>query len=381
VILKLIQRAARVISKSSRDQPADAVLRAELKAVPSLARRDAGAVSRAVFAYFRWRRWLAEKDPLERQIEQAIFLATRFRESPGSFSDAELTAKSVPEWVSEQIEISPAWARLLQADPKIWLRARPGREGELVGSLSQAQAGPISCAVLYEGREDLFRMPEFHAGEFELQDIASQAIGHLCAAQPGQRWWDVCAGEGGKMLHLADLMQNKGLIWASDRAQWRLKRLRLRAARAKVFNFRTAVWDGGPKRPTKTEFNGVLLDAPCSGIGTWQRNPHARWTTTLADVHELAQLQLRLLAHAASSVKRGGRLVYSVCTLTRAETRDVAEAFEKQFPEFEPCPVPDPFAPTSPAQSRHWLWPQGTGGGGMFASIWLRKSDAGSQGV
>jgi 16S rRNA (cytosine967-C5)-methyltransferase len=69
------------------------------------------------------------------------------------------------------------------------------------------------------------------------------------------------------------------LIWASDRAVWRLSNLKRRAARAGVFNYRAVVWDGGPRPPTKTEFDGVLVDAPCSGIGTWQRNPHARWTS------------------------------------------------------------------------------------------------------
>ncbi|MGC8000561.1 hypothetical protein ACP3XN_24520, partial [Salmonella enterica] len=83
-------------------------------------------------------------------------------------------------------------------------------------------------------------------------------------------------------------MENSGLIWASDRAAWRLQKLKRRTARAKVFNYRVAMWDGGVKLPTKTKFDGVLVDAPCSGLGTWQRNPHARWTTTPGDVAELA---------------------------------------------------------------------------------------------
>src|SRR6185503_8199501 len=106
----------------------------------------------------------------------------------------------------------------------------------------------------YRGREDLFRMREFHAGAFEVQDISSQIVGLTCAPEPGETWWDACAGEGGKLLHLSDLMQNKGLIWASDRVEWRLKRLKLRAGRAKAFNYRSAIWDGGAKPPTKTRF-------------------------------------------------------------------------------------------------------------------------------
>src|SRR5262249_48202538 len=162
---------------------------------------------------------------------------------------------------------------------------------------------------------------------FELQDITSQAVGFICAPQPGQTVWDACAGEGGKTLHLSDLMENKGLIWATDRAEWRLQILKRRAARAGAFNYRAKFWNGSSKLPTKTLFDIVLVDAPCSGIGTWRRNPHARWTTTPNDIRELAQLQTQLLTHVASAVKPGGKLIYSACTLARAETSELVKAF------------------------------------------------------
>jgi 16S rRNA (cytosine967-C5)-methyltransferase len=225
---------------------------------------------------------------------------------------------------------------------------------------------PLADAILYKGEEDLFRRPEFHAGEFEIQDIASQAVGWLCAPQPGETWWDACAGEGGKTLHLSALMENRGLIWASDRAEWRLKNLKRRAARAQVFNFRAASWDGGSKLPTKTKFDGVLVDAPCSGVGTWQRNPHARWTTTLPDVRELAAVQKRLLANVAGSVKPGGKLIYAVCTLTRAETTEVAADFSGRFPNFEPLPLWE-------SGATRFIWPQDLGGNGMFIAGWRRR--------
>src|SRR5205085_8685497 len=135
------------------------------------------------------------------------------------------------------------------------------------------------------------------------------------------------------------LMHNKGVIWATDRSERRLAVLKRRAGRAQLFNYRTALWDGSAKLPTKTKFDGILVDAPCSGVGTWQRNPHSRWTTTPKDVRELAAVQARLLDHVAGSLKSGGRLVYSVCTLTRAETTAVADAFTAAHPEFEPSPV------------------------------------------
>jgi 16S rRNA (cytosine967-C5)-methyltransferase len=224
----------------------------------------------------------------------------------------------------------------------------------------------------YQGARDLFRTVEFHAGEFELQDLNSQAVGLFCDPKPGETWWDACAGEGGKTLHLGDLMRNKGLIWASDRAPARLRTLKRRAARARLFNYRTSLWNGDSMPPTKTKFDGVLLDAPCSGIGTWHRNPHARWTTRPEDVVELAAIQQRLLARVVSSLKPGGRLVYAVCTLSKPETLGVASAVSAALPELEPLAVANPFDAGGEPAAQHWLWPQTHGGNGMFVALWRR---------
>ena len=113
------------------------------------------------------------------------------------------------------------------------------------------------------------------------------------------------------------------------------------------------------------------MDAPCSGLGTWQRNPHARWTTQPRDVEELAVAQKRLLAHAAATLKPGGKLVYSVCTMTRHETAEVVDFFSKQFPEFEPIPIVLPWKKTA-ATNQVWLWPQEMAGNGMFIAAWRK---------
>ena len=338
-------------------------------------------VSRAVLAYYRWRGWLDLNEPIPNQINQALDLAEQFADRPASFSDEELMTHAVPQWVREQIEVVPAWVRAIQAEPKLWLRSRPGQRNVLAENLGVASAAPAGSAqhslpdtILYVGSEDLFRRPEFHAGDLEIQDISSQVVGLLCNPRPGETWWDACAGEGGKTLHLADLMQNKGLVWASDRASWRLQRLRRRAARARLFNYRAALWDGGEKPPVKTKFDGVLVDAPCSGLGTWQRNPHARWTTTLEDVHELSEVQRRLLTNAAKSLKPLGKLIYAACTLTRAETIEVAARVEKDLPELSQLSLRNPLKPSESPQSQLWLWPQDWGGNGMFVAAWQRSS-------
>jgi 16S rRNA (cytosine967-C5)-methyltransferase len=200
-------------------------------------------------------------------------------------------------------------------------------------------ATPATTAFRYTGSRDLYLTDGFQRGQFEIQDLASQLVGWACNPQPGETWWDACAGEGGKMLHLADLMQNKGLIWVSDRSMRRLKILKQRAARSGVFNYRAVPWNGGPQPPTRTRFDGILVDAPCSGVGTWQRNPHARWTISPTDVRELAAVQRQLLDHVVGALKPGGRLIYAVCTLTRAETSRVAAEFSRSHPELEPVPV------------------------------------------
>jgi 16S rRNA (cytosine967-C5)-methyltransferase len=369
--------AERVIRAADREHPADGVLRDVLKAQRDLFPDERGQVSTAVFAYYRWRGWLEPAKPLPDQIERALRLSERYANDPESFTNGELLARAVPGWPARVMDVAPAWVRALQNQPKLWLRAHRGQGGELARKLGHCYAfgkGNLADALEYRGRQDLFRTAEFHAGEFELQDISSQAVGLICAPRSGETWWDACAGEGGKTLHLSELMENKGLIWASDSAAWRLEKLKRRAARAKVFNYRTAAWDGGARLPTKTKFDGVLVDAPCSGIGTWQRNPHARWTAQPEDIEELSKLQEGILVNVASAVKPGGRLIYAVCSLARAETLGVAETFEKRFPEYVRLRVVNPLAPEALASAEVEYWPQQFGGSGMFIAAWARRA-------
>jgi len=367
----------RIISACDRDNPADKVLREHLKAERDIMASDARAVSQTVFNYFRWRGWLDLSVPLNLQIRKARELAENFASDPASFSDASLIERVAPQWLTNEMDVTAAWARAIQAEPKLWLRAKPGEGATLVEKLGAAklEKSLLPDVVHYKGEEDLFKRDEFHAGEFEIQDIASQAVGWLCAPSAGETWWDACAGEGGKTLHLSALMQNKGLIWSSDRADWRLKNLKRRAARAQAFNFRTVLWDGGAKLPTKTKFDGVLVDAPCSGVGTWQRNPHARWTATENDVKELAVIQKDLLGRVAPAIKPGGKLIYSVCTLTRSETADVVAAFNERFStDFEAMSLPS-ISALNVAGAAIAIMPQDLGGNGMFIAGWRRKKN------
>jgi 16S rRNA (cytosine967-C5)-methyltransferase len=373
-----LNETARVLKLVQTGKPADAALRETLGrtrhvSAPAL-RRD---VSRAVFTYFRWWRWLEPKQSLQKQVEAALALQTRFDRSPESFKPEALASRAVPEWVKTEMELPTAWLRQLQREPVLWLRAKQSEAANLpalLGDCAPAEHSALSAArsaFRYTGTRDLFLTDEFRDGRFEIQDLASQLVGHACAPKPGQTWWDACAGEGGKTMHLSDLMQNKGLLWASDRSVRRLEHLKKRAARAGVFNYRTATWEGEAKLPTKIKFDGVLVDAPCSGLGTWQRNPHARWTTQPEDVRELAAVQQRLLGHVAGALKPGGRLVYAVCTLTRAETTTVVDQFNVAHPEFEPASV-FPNEPT-PLHTPRFLWPHELNANGMFIAAWKKR--------
>ena len=366
--------AVQIISRASRERPADGLLREELKAA-KLPRTQSRAVAELVFTWFRWCAFVDQEAALEKQLREASALAGRFASEPDTFSTDELR-KAVPEWIAGEVELTREWLVALQTPPVLWLRAKRGQQREVVREIGNCThgEGPLADALEYHGNRDLFREPAFQAGAFEVQDIASQIVGLLCDPKPGSTWWDACAGEGGKTLHLSDLMENKGMIWASDRSEPRLIRLKQRTARAKVFNYRAARWDGSAKLPTKTKFDGVLIDGPCSGVGTWPRNPHARWTVTLQDVQELAAIQQRLILNAAAAVKPGGKLIYAVCTLTRSETDAVADLCSPQLSGFAPCLLPAwPNVPPA-ASARTRIWPQTFRGNGMFVTAWERIS-------
>jgi 16S rRNA (cytosine967-C5)-methyltransferase len=369
----ILNHAARVIG-SAREQRADVALRDYFAAHHYLGPRDKGTISRAVFAYFRWHGWLNPKDSPQKQIDHAADMQVRFAADPKFVKPEALAARAVPDWLRTEMDLPADFLRQLQREPALWIRARPHRRDELAKSLVTAETTPHAHDALhFTGKQDLFRTEQFKAGEFEIQDLASQVVGEVCAPKPGETWWDTCAGEGGKTLHLADLMQNKGVVWATDRHPGRLETLKRRAGRAKLFNYRTALWDGGARLPGKTKFDGILVDAPCSGVGTWQRNPQARWTTSPDDVRELAATQLALLNHVAGSLKPGGRLVYSVCTLTRSETVAIAEAFSAAHPELEALAIgSEGNTPASGGSIQ--LWPHQLNANGMFIAQWRRKA-------
>ena len=374
-----IEIAADTIAKVKRGVRADEVLRrqfSEISGHDPFLRRE---VSLIVFQYFRWLGLVDDKEPVISRIQRADELSGKFLSDPQTFGAEQLRAL-VPEWLYDQMTVTDDWIRSIQHLPSLWVRFR--REAEksvdtLDGPLMPESPSPGRGAYEYVGEADLFHTPEFRDGAFEIQDLSSQWVGFFCDPKPGETWWDVCSGEGGKFLDLADRMENRGLIWVTDRSEWRLKRLKHRAARAKVFNYRSRLADISRGVPFKVKFDGVIVDAPCSGIGTWHRNPDARWTTIPEDIVELADLQKSILKNAAAQVKAGGRLIYAVCTLATKETVEIADWFDAEMPGFEPLNLPDPGLETHSAwpssNSRRWLGGAIGEGNGMFIAAWRRS--------
>ena len=192
-------------------------------------------------------------------------------------------------------------------------------------------------------RLSLAHLPGLKTGEIEIQDEGSQLVALLVDARPGDRVVDFCAGAGGKTLAIAAQMQNKGRIIACDVNEGRLKRCAERARRAGLQNAETRLLSSETDRWVKRHkagFDRVLVDAPCSGTGTWRRNPDARWRSPQEQgVDNLAALQGRILASAARLVKPGGRLVYATCSLLSEENEDRVAAFLAAHPEFSVVPL------------------------------------------
>jgi 16S rRNA (cytosine967-C5)-methyltransferase len=170
-------------------------------------------------------------------------------------------------------------------------------------------------------------------------------VGVVCAPVSGESWWDACSGSGGKSLHLADLAHQELRILATDIRPTILRSLEERAAEAGVKKvIRTQLWDGDTQPPPPGPFNGVLLDVPCSGTGTWARNPDARWRLSPTEFARLNTLQRKLLHGAADSVKPGGTLVYATCSALASENETLIQEFLAANSAFQPAPVKHPLS-------------------------------------
>ena len=223
-------------------------------------------------------------------------------------------------------------------------------------------------------RVALGRLPGLQDGDIDPQDEGSQLVAAAVGAQPGEIIADFCAGAGGKALAIAAAMENRGQLYALDTDARRLERSAPRFAKAGVDNVRRHALKPGNDpwiKRQKGRFDRVLVDAPCSGVGAWRRNPDARWSRGQPPLAELTALQAEILPRAARLVRPGGLLVYATCSLLPEENEVQIERFLAAAPEFSldppaafPAPLEGPYLKLTPA--RH-----GTDG---FFVAWLRRA-------
>ncbi|WP_029604897.1 RsmB/NOP family class I SAM-dependent RNA methyltransferase [Kozakia baliensis] len=226
-----------------------------------------------------------------------------------------------------------------------------------------------------DGRQPVTASQSFRDGLVEIQDEGSQLVVAAVDAQPGQRVVDFCAGAGGKTLALAMTMRNKGQIVACDVSAQRLEGAVKRLRRAGAHNVERHLLVSGDKwvKRRAESFDRVLVDAPCSGTGTWRRNPDARIRLTEQDLAELRVKQADILDRAASLVKPGGRLVYATCSILAEENAQQIEAFQKRNSAFKSLPAGGDILPERLRTRDHFsLTPHRDGTDGFFAAIMER---------
>ena len=256
--------------------------------------------------------------------------------------DSDLSRRiceSIPDWLDEigQKELDQKWDETLHwlnRPAQVVLRTNRLRTSPealrkaLLAEQVETQTMPNSDALVLTARKNVFQTTVFRKGWFEMQDYSSQLVAPLLAPQPGMRVVDACAGGGGKTLHLAALMENRGSLIALDTQAWKLEDLRARARRAGATNIETRAIEN---RKTIKRLYGsadrLLLDVPCSGIGILRRNPDAKWKLQPEQIEKLRATQQEILQSYSAITKPGGLMVYATCSILPSENQHQVEKF------------------------------------------------------
>jgi len=346
---------------------ADKVIEKTLKRDKRWGSRDRSFIAETTYDIVRWKRLYAEiadvKEPFKREDLFRIFAVwcvlrgvklpdwpqfegTPVRRIKGKFDELSRIRKfreSIPDWMDELGEKElgeKIWTKEIHAlneQAPVVIRANKLKTNpkELAAKLSEEgiETNPIRNypeALELKERANIFRTKAFQDGLFEVQDANSQRVAELLDVQPGMRVVDTCAGAGGKTLHLAALMENKGQIIALDIYGNKLKELKRRAKRAGAHNVETRSIDS--TKVIKKLYNSadrVLIDAPCSGLGVLSRNPDAKWKLEPDFLEKIKNTQLEILEKYSRIVKDGGKLVYATCSILPSENEKQVQKFLK----------------------------------------------------
>jgi len=399
----------KVVAGVQTGQAADRVFRSILGDDKKYGSRDRRFFGDLIFAWFRWRGAIAElpmargvcvawfldarewppallalmadlKIPVPAPLDPATALKDRRTAAMSSFSlDLPPLDQWLPDWTAEETSHAASLAETLESflqRPPAWIRvdleARARLHAGLLadGAEWAGEASPCSYAFRDAGKVHAWLQKEEEC--LEIQDLASQQVARICAPQSGESWWDACCGAGGKSLHLLDESGRNLDLTCTDRREEALKEIGRRGRRHGLARTRRYVLDllKEPELPN-IAFDGILLDAPCSGQGTWSRNPDAPWRTSQKEIRQYARRQLRMLENVAPALKSGGHLIYAVCSLNRTETTEIIRAFLAASPSFALTPLPHPLT-GEPTDGQVILLPSQSQGDGMFVAR-LRK--------
>lgn len=255
---------------------------------------------------------------------------------------------SIPDWLAETLEkeLGKNWEKEMDAlneqAPTI-LRANTLKTTpkHLVEELKEENVESFQIrnypdAVQLEEKKNVFLTSAFKEGLFEVQDASSQKIGEFLDVKEGMRVVDACAGAGGKTLHLAALMKNKGQIIALDIFEWKLAELKRRAKRAGAHNIETRfIEDNKVIKRLHEKADRLLIDAPCSGLGVLKRNPDSKWKIDQDFIDRIKGEQQQILQDYSKMLKKGGKMIYATCSILPSENNKQVEVFLKNNPEFQ----------------------------------------------
>jgi 16S rRNA (cytosine967-C5)-methyltransferase len=351
---------------------ADKAVESALKKDSRWGARDRKFVAETIYEIVRWKRLYNEiaetKDHYSRENLWKIFTVwavlrgielpdwkyfvnAPVRRIKGRFDEVQSIRKikeSIPDWLDElgSKELGSQWSKELTAlniQAPVVLRANTLR-GTRTNLEKNLNAQDIETtidlnhkdALILKERKNVFRTDAFKSGLFEVQDASSQLVAEFLEVKPGMRVIDTCAGAGGKTLHLAALMENKGSIVAMDIYAGKLKELKRRAKRAGAHNITTRPIEGSKTiKKLHQSADRVLIDAPCSGLGVLKRNPDAKWKLQPEFIENIIRTQQEIIIKYSKLVKKGGKLVYATCSILPSENEKQVQTFLASNEEFQ----------------------------------------------
>lgn len=343
---------------------ADKVLRSTLKRDKRWGSRDRSFIAETTYDIVRWKRFYAEiaevKEPFSRPNLFRMFTVwatlngitipdwPQFEDTPtrrikGRFDELSKIRKmreSIPDWLDElgEKELGKKWDKEIAALNKqadVVLRVNILKtdlktlQEKLAAQEIETEMLPnYPNALKLKERANVFTTEEFQNGWFEVQDASSQKVAQLLDPQPGERIIDACAGAGGKSLHIASLMDNKGQVISMDIYENKLKELKRRARRNGIHNIETRLIDSTKAiKKLIGKADRVLIDAPCSGLGVLKRNPDSKWKMDPDFLDTIRETQKNILNDYSRMVKDGGKLVYATCSILPSENEKQIKAF------------------------------------------------------